>query len=182
MLPTRKRPLIDSRKVRVEMPGFEARAFRIGLAMLGSGIALHAQPCLSLSHPRIFPNSPAVVEIYLHSPQGGSPATIQWKLQSVDSAAVTLTVEDGPALAASGKTAVCLNVPDGLTCLAVGRNNNAIANGIIARVTAVLSGGATLPSLEIRNPGASTPDGLYLPIAVSGDCTLNRPHRGKYAR
>jgi hypothetical protein len=106
------------------------------------------------------------MELSLYSPRGSEPAAFQWTFQYDASNVAALSVEDGPSLASAGKTTMCAGGAAAYTCLIAGANRNAIANGIIAKVTATLGPDATRPNLSIKSPLGASPMG-YLIAAAS---------------
>jgi hypothetical protein len=125
---------------------------------------LDAQTCLGLSPAKIA-GGIAIQDLSLYSSPGESPAAIQWTFQYPTSSIKSLNVEDGPALAQAGKTAICAGDGGSYTCLAVGANDNSISNGVVARVTAVLSPNAASATILIGNPLAVSAAGR--PILIS---------------
>jgi len=146
---------------------------------------LSAQTCLVLSPATISPNHTALLDLSLYSSPGPAPAAIQWTFQYASSGISSLTLDDGPALTAAGKTAFCAGNAAAYNCLAIGLNTKTIANGIIAKVTAMLAPGATA-SIQIANPRGSSVSGNLIPMTArvltvkgakdSSDCSgLPRP-------
>ena len=82
---------------------------------------------------------------------------------------------------AAGKTAICAGGSAAYKCLAVGANTKTIANGILAKLTAVLVPGATTP-IVITSALATSVTGNLIPMKpiaganhVSSDCRLHPP-------
>jgi hypothetical protein len=144
---------------------FAARKFCGWLPMLFWTSGLGAQTCLVLSPATITPDRTAWLDLALYSSPGKAPAAVQWTFQYPSSSIGSLTVDDGPALTAAGKTAICSGNSAAYNCLAVGRNTKTIANGVIAKVTAVLAPGATAATLQIANPRAASAGGDRIPIS-----------------
>ena len=134
------------------------------LAFLISG--LYAQtPCLSLSSAAVAADGTASLELSLRSASEMlQPASLQWKLQLPSSGISTLTVEDGPAATAAGKTVICGGSAPTYTCLAVGANAQTIANGVIAKVAVVLTRDVTAAVIAITNPIGASADGYFMSI------------------
>jgi hypothetical protein len=156
---------------------------------------LSAQTCLVLSPATITTDHTAWLDLALYSSPGSAPAAVQWTFQYRSSNISSLTVDDGPMLTSAGKTAVCSGNAAAYNCLAVGHNTKTIANGVIAKVTAVLAPGATTAPVQITNPRAVSASGDRIPISwrtgpipgatTSADCTSSKgsavdiPGRGK---
>lgn len=126
--------------------------------------ALRAQTCLVLVPPTYNPDGTAWLELSLYSFHRTPPAAVQWTFQYSTSNISSLTVDDGPALTAAGKTAFCAGDGAEYKCLAVGLNANTIANGVIAKVTAVLAPGSTTATIQITNPLGASADGNAVPM------------------
>jgi hypothetical protein len=101
---------------------------------LSSGVAVDAVASLALS---------------LDASAGVAPAAIQWSFKYPSAALIRLTIEDGPTAAAAGKTVICTGDGDGCTCLVLGLNAEIIADGVIARITAVLAPGVNEATILI---------------------------------
>jgi hypothetical protein len=114
--------------------------------------ALGAQTCLVLSPATITTDHTAWLDLALYSSPGSAPAAVQWTFQYRSSNISSLTVDDGPMLTSAGKTAICTGNAAATNCLAVGHNTKTVANGVIAKVTAVLAPGATTAPVQITNP------------------------------
>ena len=152
---------------------------------------LTAQTCLVLSPTTVTANRTTLLDLSLYSTNGPAPAAVQWTFQYPTSSITNLTVDDGPSLTSAGKTVVCAGNAEAYNCLAVGLNTKTIANGVIAKVTAVLAPGATAAALQITNPHASSAAGSDLiPIVArilpargtrdASDCRLlPRPRGGR---
>jgi hypothetical protein len=118
-----------------------------------------------LSPPTIAANGTASLDLSLYSERGKEPATIQWTFQYPSSSIATLRVDDGPALTSAGKTLMCAANTVGQNCLAVGTNANAIGNGIIAKLTAVLAPEATTATILITSTLGASSAGYLTPVA-----------------
>jgi hypothetical protein len=128
---------------------------------------LNAQPCLSLSTAAVAPGGTASLDLSLISPADTPPAVLQWTFQYPASTLLSLTVDDGPAVTAAGKTIMCAGSTTTYTCLAVGANAKTIANGVIAKVTAVLAPEVANAVLRILNPMGASAAGYFIPISAS---------------
>lgn len=137
-----------------------ARWLLIAIGVTG----LDAQTCLVLSPTTVSTNGTALLDLSLYSARGKEPAVVQWTFQYQSSSIQTLTVDDGPVLTAAGKTAMCSGGASSYSCLAVGTNTNAIGNGIIARLIAVLVPGATTADILIKSPQAASSSGYLIPV------------------
>jgi hypothetical protein len=173
------------------MPGFQATRYWLPLVLSASGLT--AQTCLVLSPVTPTAKSTQLFNLSLYSPPGMAPGTVQWTFQSPSSTISKLTVEDGPTLTSTGKTAVCAGDETHYNCLAVGANTKIIGNGILAKVTAVLVPSVAKANLQILNPRAASASGDLIPISARvlatppshpiSDCSLppraNGPIGGK---
>jgi hypothetical protein len=76
---------------------------------------------------------------------------------------------------------MCAANAAGYNCLAVGANANAIGNGIIAKLTAVLAPEATTATIAITSPLGASPAGYLTPISskvmLNGDPGVPPPCR-----
>jgi hypothetical protein len=166
---------------------FAARKVRRCLPIILWTSGLTAQTCLVLSPAIITPDGTALLDLALHSFPRTAPSVVQWTFRFPSSSISSLTVDDGPTLTSAGKTAVCAGVANSYQCLAVGLNRNAIADGVIAKVTATLAPGATRASIQITNTLGSSADGNPIPIfssvlsdagaRISADCKFLPPLR-----
>jgi hypothetical protein len=144
---------------------------------------LNAQICLTLSSAASTPGESASLELSLDSSRETAPAALQWTLQYPPSAIRSLTVDDGPALTAASKTVMCTPNAAGYTCLAVGANARSIANGVIAKITAVLAPDTATAVIQVVNPLAASADGYFIPIVGrSGDITTANVSRDRRLR
>jgi hypothetical protein len=137
------------------------KAAWLSTVLIASGV--RAQTCLVLSPATISPEGTASQDLSLVSAPGVKPAAVQWTFQYQASSIRTLTVDDGPALTSVGKTAICAGDASAYRCITVGASTKPIANGVIARLTAVLAAGATAPLLAITNPMAVSAAGYMIP-------------------
>jgi hypothetical protein len=156
----------------------------LGTSLWTGGLA--AQSCLVLSPASVSSGGVALLNLSLYSSPGTAPAAVQWTFQYASSDIHSLAVDDGPVLTSAGKTVMCSGNADAYNCLAVGFNSNAIASGVIAKVTAVLAPGATTPAISIARSLASSAAGNLIPISpkipsagahVSPDCRIHPPLR-----
>jgi hypothetical protein len=134
---------------------------------------LNAQACLSLSTAAAPSGSTASLELSLDSPADQRPAALQWTFRYTLSAIRSFTVDDGPVVTAAGKTVMCTPNAAGYMCIAVGAaNTTTIANGVVARITAVLSPEAGNAGIDLVNLLAASPEGYFIPlVARSGMVT-----------
>jgi hypothetical protein len=128
--------------------------------------ALRGQARLTLSTTSVVPGVTASLDLSLDAPSD-KPAALQWSFQYAQSVISSITVGDGPAIGAAGKTVVCAPNPSGYACVAEGLNANTLSSGVVARVTAVLAPGAINPSIQVLNPLAATREGYFMPISAS---------------
>ena len=147
-----------------------------------------AQSCLVLSPAASAANGTVTLELSLFSQFGKGPAAVQWTFQYSSSSIASLIVDDGPALTAAGKTAMCYGNAQAYNCLAAGSNANTIANGIIAKLTATLVPGTTATAISIHSVQGASPPGYFVtvrshvlltPASVTPlDCQSRPPRRG----
>lgn len=165
---------------------FAARVVRRWFPAILWTSGLCAQTCLTLSPPAITADGTVEFNLSLYSPRGKAPAAIQWTFQYAAASISSLTVNDGPALNTSLKTAICAGDAGVYNCVAAGLNRRTIVNGIIARVTAVLASGASTAAIQITNPNAASSSGSPVPVVariqpsdgpdISPDCrSIPRP-------
>ena len=100
---------------------------------------LNAQTTLVLSSATATSLESASLELSLDSSDGVTPAAVQWTFQYPAAAIRSITVEDGPALVAAGKTVLCGGDASAYTCLAVGLNAELIPDGVVAKVIVELA-------------------------------------------
>lgn len=129
---------------------------------------LQAQPCLSLSTGAVAQDGTATLDLTLNSSLEPPPASLQWTFLFPSADINSLIVDDGPATTAAGKTVICTENAGAYTCLAVGKNANTIANGVIARVTAVLAPSVASAVISIRDSLGASASGDFIPIASAG--------------
>lgn len=148
------------------MSGFESLGLicRLSVAVACGAVALQAQSCLVLSQPIDKADGTTTLEVSLYSPTGTRPVAIQWTMQAPAGNVSTVAMEDGPILAAAGKTVICSGEAGSYQCLATGANMKAIGNGLIAKLVAVPTPGSGALRIQISNPMAVSADGYQLPI------------------
>jgi uncharacterized protein (TIGR03437 family) len=130
------------------------------IVLLSAGVVSGAGGSLVLS-PGSVSGSSVSLNMALAS-AGSQPAGIQWTLtySSGNIASVTAST------AAAGKTISCASSAGTYTCLVVGRNSTAIADGVIATFTVTLAGGVSSASIGVTNTQGATFDGQ--PLAFTG--------------
>lgn len=164
---------------------FAARRICRWLLIFSWTSGLTAQTCLVLSTATINSDGTASLDLSLYSLHRTPPAAVQWTFQYSSASISSLTVDDGPTLTSAGKTAICAGHSAAYNCLAVGLNENTIANGVVAKVIAALAPGSTTATIEITNPLGASAAGNAIPIfsrvlsipgaQVSSDCRLRPP-------
>jgi hypothetical protein len=125
----------------------------------------NAQTCLSVSTAAIAPGDTADLEISLTSPPETPLAALQWTFDYPSSAIRSLTVTDGAAAKAAGKTVICSGSATANTCLVVGANANTIGNGVVAKLTVALAPDVTIAVIAFRNSFGASPAGGFIPVA-----------------
>jgi hypothetical protein len=154
-----------------------------------SGLHAHAQTCLVLSQATIATDGTASMELSLNSSSVESPAALQWTFRYPTSSISSLIVDGGPMLTSAGKTTICGGDAAAYKCLAVGANTKTIANGVIAKVIAVLAPGASRATMRISDTLGTSAMGYLIPVSsriepvtgayVSDDCRLRPPPGGR---
>src|SRR5580658_3128710 len=133
-----------------------------------------AQGSLILASGAAVAGSPVSLNLSLSSPSGTTVAALEWTL-TYPATVSNLSVAAGPALTAAGKTLACAAVSAGYSCVASGMNATAIANGVVATVSATVSGSATI-SVGIGSALASTPGGEPSSVsATAGTVSVSAP-------
>lgn len=126
---------------------------------------LGAQTCLVLSPTSIHSDGAVSLELALYTVAGTRPAAVQWTFQYPSASIKQLAVEDGAALTAAGKTAICAVDATTNKCLTVGSAGKVIEDGIIAKVTAVTAVGATAAAIVIESALGTSLTGHLIPIS-----------------
>lgn len=166
------------------MSGFPsaARKARCWLPIILWSCGLNAQTYLMLSQPAITTDGTVLLDLSLFSSPGTEPAAIQWTFQ-YSSNVSSVTVEDGPGLTLVGKTTICAGDKAAYNCLAVGANTKTIANGVIAKVTAILVPDASTATILISNSLGASSTGYLIPVSwrkpVAGFLRLRTVPGGK---
>jgi len=131
--------------------------------------------CLSLSSARIRSGNTAVLELSLNALPEAAPAALQWSFQVPSEGISSVTVEDGPALAYVGKTAICAETESVYRCLIVGSNLNEISNGVLARVVTTITPDTRNATVRISNPLATSAVGYWIPVdSENGTISVTR--------
>jgi hypothetical protein len=115
----------------------------------------------------------ASLDLSLHVSSGRRPAAIQWMFQYPSSSISSFTVDDGPASSAAGKAVLCTGDAKAYTCVAVGSNAKTIADGVVARVTAVLAPGVATATIRVTNALGVAATSDPIPISATG-ATITR--------
>ncbi|MBI3473796.1 MAG: hypothetical protein HY013_20770 [Candidatus Solibacter usitatus] len=95
----------------------------------------------------------AAVSLNLTLSGGASPAGLQWTTGYVAADISSVTVTDGPAATAAGKSATCAGSAGVYTCVLVGVNGNVIADGVVAVVQVTIASGAVFASTAVPLSG-----------------------------
>jgi hypothetical protein len=144
---------------------FAARNTRRWLPIILWTSSMGAQTCLVLSPATIKSDGTASLDLALYSVTGTRPAAVQWTFQYPSASVKKLGVDDGPALVTGEKTAVCAGDGAAFNCLTAGAAKKVIADGIIAKVTAVLAPGVTTAAILIKDALGTSPDGQVITIS-----------------
>lgn len=135
-----------------------------GLLFFSWAAVLNAQSCLVLAPPSFGGDGTASLALSIYSPQGKGPSAVQWSLQYSSSSVLSLTVTDGPALTAVSKTAMCAGDGAAYNCMAAGLNATRIANGVIAKLTAVLVPGSLAVPITLSATQGASPEGYLITV------------------
>ncbi len=123
-----------------------------------------AQESLALSSSSVAAGGASSLNLSLSSSSASAVAGLQWTL-NYPVGINNLSISAGPSLTAAGKSLTCALVVGGYECVASGPNQNIIANGLIATISATVSGSA---AINITGAVASSPNGTAIPITASG--------------
>jgi len=145
-------------------------------------IAIHAQTCMLLSRPVLTPDGTMTFDLSLRSASGARASTLQWTFQYSIANIAALRVDDGPALAPSGKSTFCAGNPGSLDCVAGGFNRNIISDGIVAKVTATLGPGFDSANLIFSSALGASPEGFFISVMAKSNADAHsncapQPHR-----
>jgi hypothetical protein len=134
---------------------------------------------LTLSSAAAESGGAVTLDLSLHS-LGARPVALQWTFQYPPSDISSIGVDDGPMITSTGKTVMCTGDATAYKCLIVGGNAKAIANGVVARVTAVLAPGIKETTIALRDALGTSANGTGIPIsAVAGTITSSKsPQNG----
>src|SRR3982751_1387103 len=121
-----------------------------GIAILLTVWTASAQSSLTLSSGAPTTATSTLLDLSLQSPAGSTVAALQWTLTYPPG--VSLSAVAGPAATAAGKTVTCASTSSGYACIAAGMNANSIADGVVAIISATISGSTPL---DIGVSGAS---------------------------
>ena len=155
--------------------------------------ALSAQTCLVLSPATIKSDGTASLDLALYSVSGTRPVAVQWTLQYPSASVRRLAVDDGPALTDAGKTAFCAGDAAAYNCVTAGTAKKVIADGVIAKITAVLAPGAATAEILIKNTLGTSAPGNMIPISSivrppgsgagdSSDCRPQPKEKGRLVK
>jgi hypothetical protein len=126
----------------------------------------NAQTCLSVSTAAIAPGGTADLEISLTSPPQAPLAALQWTFDYPSAAIRSLTVADGAAAKAAGKTVMCSGSTTANTCLVAGANANTIGNGVVAKLSVTLAPDVTIAVIAIRDSLGASPAGYFVAVGA----------------
>ena len=139
----------------------------LSLALWPQG--LYGQLSLVLSPAEAVDDGTVIFRLRLNSPLATAtvfPAALQWTFRFSTSTIRSIAVDDGPALEAADKTAMCTGDSSVHRCVAAGRNSNIVTPGVIVKVTVTLVEKSVQPVLQVCDPHASSSDGYSIPITV----------------
>lgn len=144
--------------------------------VLSSHSAWGQTDSLALSSGTAAADGSISLNLTLTSPAGSTPAAIQWTLTYTPGAITSITATAGSAATAAGKTLDCRSTSGSYTCLASGMNTNAIANGTVAVVNAVIAGGVSSAIVGVTNTVAASAAGSAVALTGSaGTITGSSP-------
>lgn len=98
-------------------------------------------------------------------------AGLQWII-TYPAGASNVSVIAGAPLTAAGKSLTCISTAAGYSCIAAGMNNKGIANGVVATVSATLSGAGAVPFGVSSALGANPSGGAVAVAGVAGTVTV----------
>ncbi len=134
-------------------------------------VALLFSPCIALAQASLALSSSSAaaggafsLNLSLSSLSAPAVAGLQWTL-NYPVGINNLVITAGPSLTAAGKSLTCSMTTQGYECVATGQNQNVIANGLIATVSATVSGSA---AINITGAVAAASNGTSIPITATG--------------
>jgi hypothetical protein len=128
---------------------------------------------LSVSSAAGSPSGATPLTISLTSPAGSAPAGLQWTLNYNPADVASISVAPGPSSVAAAKSVNCSSAVGVHTCLAIGMNGNALANGSVATVNVTLTASANTTVVRLTNTLAASASGNPIPLSGgSGTITV----------
>lgn len=141
-------------------------AYAVVVALSFSPCIALAQSSMALSSSTAVPGGSFSLNLSLSSPGSSAVASLQWTF-TYPSSITNLSIAAGPSLTGAGKSLSCAVTPSGFECIASGPNQNVIANGVVAIVSATVSGSA-IASVSVSGALASAPNGTAISITATG--------------
>jgi hypothetical protein len=114
------------------------------------------------------------LDLSILSPPGGEPAAVGWTISYPVSSITAISVAAGPSATAAGKSLSCSSSPGSYTCIASGMNARIIANGMLATVSATVSGLAAI-DFGVGGTAAVANDGTALSVLGVGSVVVVNP-------
>jgi hypothetical protein len=129
---------------------------------------------LTLSSATAEVGGAATLDLSLHS-SVAQPVALQWTFHYPSSDISNIAVDDGPMITSAGKTVLCAGDTSAYKCLVVGANAKAIANGVVAKVTATLTPGVKKTTIALSETLGTSANGDEIPIsAVAGTISSSK--------
>jgi hypothetical protein len=144
--------------------GPKTRGVILMMALVPGGFNMQATS-VALSSATVVPEEVASLDLFLDASSGARPSAIQWTFRYSNSGIRRFAVEDGPALGSVAKTVICSGDASALKCLIVGLNSEAIPDGVVARVSAVLESGVNSTTILVSDALGVSGNGD--PISIS---------------
>jgi uncharacterized protein (TIGR03437 family) len=160
-------PLVDTATVRRLTRNLSVGSLLLGLPLIGFGQSV----TLSIGSGSATAGATVSVPITVASSGGAQTAGLQWSF-SYSSDITSVSVVAGSSATDAGKTITC----SGTTCLVLGFNTTAIADGTVATATFQIASNPSNTSILVQITGvvASTATGTSIP-ATGGSGTITLP-------
>jgi hypothetical protein len=138
------------------------------MATIGLVAPLGLTDSLSLSSGSGGTDGQTSLKLNLTSPAGNEPTAIQWTLTYPLSNVISMSVVEGPAASAAGKTLNCVAGAESYTCMLSGSNTTIMSNGPVAVVSLTMAPGASTTPIGLSESLGSSGAGNVIVVAPSG--------------
>jgi hypothetical protein len=138
------------------------------MATIGLVAPLGLTDSLSLTSGSAGSDGQASLNLNLTSPAGNEPTAIQWTVTYPLSNVVSLSVAEGPAASAAGKTLNCVAGAESYTCMLSGSNMTIMSNGPVAVVSLTMASGASTTPIGLIESLGSSGAGNVIVVAPAG--------------